>query len=64
MATTSLAEQMRDYQDKWVAIVEEPEEKIVGSGAEPLDAKLEAERAGYHQAILLWVPPIGTIFAP
>jgi hypothetical protein len=64
MAIASLAEQMRAYEDKWVAIVEEPEEMIVGSGSEPLDAKLEAERAGYQEAALLWVPPLGTIIAP
>ena len=39
MATLSLAEQMRDYEDKWVAMVQEPEERIVGSGPEPIDAK-------------------------
>jgi hypothetical protein len=57
MAIPSLAEQMRDYQDRWVAVVEDPEEKIVGSGKEPLDARLDAENHGYHEATLLWVPP-------
>ena len=64
MATLSLAEQMREYENKWVAFVQEPEERIVGSGAEPLDAKLDAQRHGYEEAILMWVPPVGSIVAP
>jgi hypothetical protein len=64
MATPSLTEQMRAYEDKWVAMVQEPEEMIVGSGPEPLDAKLDAQRRGYENTILFWVPPAGTILAP
>lgn len=60
----SLAEQMRSYEDKWVAVVLDPEERIVGSGLQPLEARLEAERDGYHGAILLWVPPVGAVLAP
>ncbi|HKF59709.1 MAG TPA: hypothetical protein VKJ45_29980 [Blastocatellia bacterium] len=64
MATPPLAEQMREYEAKWVAIVEKPEQTIVGSGAEPRDAQLEAQRRGYDEPVLLWVPPIGDLFAP
>ena len=64
MATPSLTEQMRAYEDNWVAMVQEPEEMIVGSGPEPLDAQLDAERRGYQDTILFWVPPVGTILAP
>jgi hypothetical protein len=55
---------MRAYEDKWVAMVQEPEEMIVGSGPEPLDAQLDAERHGYKDTILFWVPPAGTVLAP
>ena len=63
MAMLPLAEQMREYEAKWVAIVEEPEQKIVGSGPEPKDALLEAKRRGYDQSALFWVPPAGGLFA-
>jgi hypothetical protein len=33
MSTVPLVEQIRSYENKWVAIVQEPDEKIVGSGS-------------------------------
>jgi hypothetical protein len=64
MATLPLSEQMREYEEKWVAVVEDPEQRIVGSGPEPKDAQLDAQRCGYDEAVLLWVPSVGDLFAP
>ena len=55
---------MRAYEDQWVAMAQKPEQMIVGSGPEPLDAQLDAERRGSEDTVLFWVPPVGTILAP
>jgi hypothetical protein len=54
--TKDLAGELAKYENKWVAIAE-PEEKIVGSGENALEAKLEAERNGYADAALFKVGP-------
>ena len=50
-----LADQLADYENKWVAISEQ-DEKIVGSGTNALEAKSDAERGGYRDVILFKVP--------
>jgi|GraSoiStandDraft_12_1057312.scaffolds.fasta_scaffold1603768_1 hypothetical protein len=59
----SLTEQFRDYEDKWVAILES-ETRIVGSGADPLEAKTDAERKGYSETTLFQVPTFDEMYVP
>lgn len=63
MAKLSFTDQLRDYENKWVAIFE-PEESIVGSGDDPLEAKLDAERNGYKEVSLFQVPPFDLVYVP
>jgi hypothetical protein len=50
-----LQEELGRYEDKWVAILE-PERKIVGSGDDAYEAKLNAEANGYPDIVLFKVP--------
>jgi hypothetical protein len=61
--TATLTEQFRDYEDMWVAILES-ETRIVGSGADPLEAKADAERKGYSETTLFQVPTFDQIYVP
>lgn len=63
LRTASLTEQFRDYEDKWVAILES-ETRIVGSGADPLEAKADAERKGYSEIMLFQVPTFDEMYVP
>lgn len=60
MSTATLTEQLRDYENKWVAIYD-PDGRIVGSGDDPLEAKADAERNGYKEISLFQVPPFDPI---
>jgi hypothetical protein len=62
-ATATLTEQFRDYEDMWVAILES-ETRIVGSGADPLEAKADAERKGYSETTLFQVPTFDQLYVP
>lgn len=53
-----LAEELHKYENKWVAILES-ERKIVGSGDNAYDAKLDAEAAGYSEIALFKVRQSG-----
>ncbi len=44
--STETIEHLKDYENKWVAL-SEPDEKIVGSGNDLLEAKQDAEGRGY-----------------
>ena len=55
MDKPTLTEQLTDYEDRWVAIFE-PDERIVGSGVNALEAKRNAENGGYADTILFKVP--------
>jgi hypothetical protein len=57
-----LTEQFRDYEDKWVAILES--ERIVGSGADPLEAKTDSERKGYSETTLFQAPTFDEMYVP
>lgn len=59
----TLTEQFRDYEDMWVAILES-EGRIVGSGADPLEAKDDAERKGYGETTLFQVPAFDQLYVP
>jgi hypothetical protein len=50
-----LAEELHKYENQWVAIWEE-EYRIVGSGDNAYEAKMNAEVAGYPEIILFRVP--------
>lgn len=63
MSTATLTEQLRDYENKWVAIYD-PDEKIVGSGDDPIEAKTDAERNGYKEISLFQVPPFDLVYVP
>ena len=50
-----------NYEDKWVAILED-EERVVGSGETPVQAKAEAEANGYPETALFKVQPFGKFY--
>lgn len=58
-------EQLRKYENKWVAIFEsDNEEIVVGSGTSAVEAKREAEAKGFKDAVLLWVKPFNMSYMP
>lgn len=63
MSQDRLEQEMRAYEDQWVAIAE-PEEKIVGSGTTAIAAKLDAERNGYADAALFKVQQFDKGYIP
>jgi len=63
MKTPSLADELLKYENKWVAI-SQPDEKVVGSGADAYEANLDAEKNGYTEAVLLLVPSFDSGYAP
>ena len=49
---------MREYEDRWVAIVESGgTETIVGSGRDAVEALDDAKTNGFENAVLFMVPP-------
>jgi len=57
----SLEDDLMNYEDKWVAIAED-EERVVGSGETPRQAKAEADANGYPEAALFKVRPFGKYY--
>jgi hypothetical protein len=57
----SLEDDLRNYEDKWVAILED-EERVVGSGDTPYQAKAEANANGYDETALFKVQPFGKYY--
>ena len=53
----SLQEQLGQYEDKWVAILERIQ-TIVGSGNDAYEVKLDAEANGYPDIELFKVAPV------
>ena len=51
-----LLEELKNYEDKWVALLEQ-ENKVVGSGDDASEAKRDAEGKGYRNVILFRVFP-------
>jgi hypothetical protein len=58
---TKYGEQLRDYEDMWVAVLES-ENRIVGSGADPFEAKADAEHKGYSETTLFQVPAFDQLY--
>lgn len=54
MKNENFIEQLKNYEDKWVAILE-PDKKVIASGEDASEAKQEAEKKGYKTFILLKV---------
>jgi hypothetical protein len=48
-------EQLKGYENKWVALLE-PEQKIVGSGNDAVEATQDAKKHGYSQVTLFYIP--------
>jgi Family of unknown function (DUF5678) len=59
----AFAELVREYENSWVAIVEEDgKECVVGHGSTAVEAKNEATVKGYLQVLLFRVPSFDTRF--
>ena len=56
-----LEDELGKYEDKWVAILES-ERKVVGSGDDAYEAKLDAEANGYPTTTLFKVPRFDTAY--
>lgn len=56
-----LEDTLRDYEGKWVAISED-EDRVVGSGDTPVQAKAEADARGYSEAALFKVRPFDRFY--
>lgn len=54
MENQELSYELMKYENRWVAILE-PEERIVGTGADAYEAQQEAERNGYSEVLLMRV---------
>ncbi len=63
MKNETLIEQLKNYEDKWVAILES-DKKVVGSGEDASEAKREAQKKGYKSFILLRVFPFRAGYVP
>ena len=59
----AFAELVREYENSWVAIIEEDgKECVVGHGPTAVEAANEASVKGYQQALLFKVPSFDTRF--
>ena len=56
-------EELRNYEDKWVAL-REPTKQVVGSGNDASEARRDAERKGFRDVILLKVLPLRGYYVP
>jgi hypothetical protein len=54
MEKQDLSYELMKYENQWVAILE-PEERIVGVGADAYEAQQDAERNGYTDVFLMRV---------
>jgi hypothetical protein len=45
--TNKTVQQLKQHLNKWV-VLSEPDEKIVGTGTDVIEAKADAEHNGYH----------------
>jgi hypothetical protein len=53
---SAFLEELRDYENKWIAIFEsDDEEKVVGSGSDAIQASREAQEKGFEDAVLFYV---------
>lgn len=63
MENNTLIQELKNYEDKWVALIE-AEKKVVGSGDDASKAKKEAEKRGYKDIILFKVLPFRAGYIP
>jgi len=54
MENQDLSYELMKHENRWVAILE-PEERIVGTGADAYEAQQDAERNGYSEVVLMRV---------
>ncbi len=65
MNQDKLLEQLRDYEDKWVALLEQDDTpQVVASGSDAFEAEQEARRKGYQNVRLMKVWPFDAGYAP
>ena len=58
-------EELRKYENKWVAILENGDEEIVvGSGENAVEAKRDAEAKGFRDAVLFKVQSFRKSYVP
>jgi hypothetical protein len=55
------AEELRPYENKWVALVDD---KVVAAGDSPDEVAEKAEQAGYREYAFHLVPPFDKHFIP
>ena len=59
----AFVEELRKYENKWVAIFESGEtEMVVGSGKDAIEATREAEAKGFKDTVLFFVRPFDRSF--
>ncbi|MDQ2920500.1 MAG: DUF5678 domain-containing protein [Acidobacteriota bacterium] len=63
MDIASISTQLKEYEDKWVAI-SEADGKVVGVGNDAFEATEAAERKGYHDTILFKIPTFDSALIP
>lgn len=62
---SAFAELVRDYEDKWIALVEKDGvDVVVGSGNDAVEAATVAETKGFPDAALFRVPSFRSVFVP
>ena len=54
-------EQLKDYENQWVALLE-PDQTIVGNGKDAVEATKAAEKKGYKDVTLFYVPRFDSYF--
>jgi len=63
MEKTTLQEELKKYEDQWVAILD-TENRVVGSGPDASVARRDAKEKGYEDVILLRVLPFRGAYVP
>ena len=62
---SAFAELVRDYEDKWIALVDrDGVDTVVGSGNDAVEAATVAETNGFPDAALFRVPSFRSAFVP
>jgi len=65
MNQDKLLEQLKDYEDKWVALLEQDDTaQVVASGSDAFEAQQEARSKGYEKVRLMKVWPFNAGYAP
>jgi hypothetical protein len=63
MESSDISYQLLDYENEWVALLESGD-KIVGHGNDAYEAKMDAERNGYPDVVLLRVRDSESHYCP